>query len=188
MRRVVDLGDLSAFDALVERYQDRLFGVIARLVSDQERARDLTQESFLKAFRGLRGFTGDSAFYTWLYRIARNVITSAARYDQARPVIAVSLDAPPSDGGDGRRVDPPASGGDPVERIMEDERRMLVLVAVAQLAADFREVLVLRDFEDRPYEEIAAMLDIPVGTVRSRLHRARADLKDRLRPLLANPA
>ncbi len=188
IKRVVDDGDLTAFDALVDRYQDRIFGVISRLVSDVERGRDLTQETFLKAFRGLRGFTGDAAFYTWLYRIARNVVTSAGRYDRARPVVAVSLDAPTSSGReDSARIDPPATGGDPVERLLEDERRAMVLAAVAELQLDFREVLVLRDFEDRSYEEIAELLEIPVGTVRSRLHRARADLKERLRPLLANP-
>ncbi len=187
VRLVVDRGELAAFDVLVCRHQDRLYGVILRLVADSERARDLTQETFLKAYRGLRGFTGNSAFYTWIYRIARNVVTSAARYDAARPAVAASLDTGARGGEVGAHPEPQAGGGDPVEHVLEVERRSLVLAAVAALAEDFREVIVLRDFEDRSYEEIAEMLDVPVGTIRSRLHRARAELKERLKPLLVNP-
>jgi RNA polymerase sigma-70 factor (ECF subfamily) len=184
VRRVVDVEDLGAFDILVGRYQDRVFGVIARLVPDGETARDLTQDTFLKAFKGLRSFSGDASFYTWLYRIARNVVTSHARYEAARPRIRTSLDAIDPDRA-ALRLHPSGAGPDPVQGAVEAERRGHLLAALASLQPEFREIIVLRDFEDRSYEEIAALLELPAGTVRSRLHRARAELRERLRPILA---
>jgi RNA polymerase sigma-70 factor, ECF subfamily len=185
VRRVVDDGDLPAFDALVARYADRVYGLIQRHVADVDQAMNLAQETFFNAFRGLRGFSGECAFFTWLYRIARNVTTSAARREAARPKIAASLDAPVGDG-EGTRGDAlPAVDGDPVERALSEERRGLVAKAVAALPDDFREVVVLRDFEDRSYEEIAELLGLAVGTVKSRLHRARAALAAALRPAFA---
>jgi RNA polymerase sigma-70 factor (ECF subfamily) len=186
VRRVVDREDLRAFDALVVRHQDRIFGLIARMVPDQEAARDLTQDTFLKAFKGLRGFSGEASFYTWLYRIARNVVTSHARYQAARPRISASLDAEDPDRGP-LRVVLAAPAKDPVEGAIESERRAMLLAALAALSPEFREIIVLRDFEDRSYEEIAELLEVPPGTVRSRLHRARADLRERLKPILADP-
>jgi RNA polymerase sigma-70 factor (ECF subfamily) len=186
VRRVVDLEDLGAFDVLVTRYEDRLYGVISRLVPDAEMARDLTQDTFLKAFKGLKGFTGDASFYTWLYRIARNVVTSHARYDAARPRIAASLDA--DEGGRAPlRIVTATGGPDPVQNAVEGERKRFLLAALASLQPEFREIIVLRDFEDRTYEEIAELLDLPDGTVRSRLHRARMELRERLKPILADP-
>lgn len=146
---------------------------------------NLAQETFFKAYRGLAGFSGQCAFFTWLFRIARNVMTSAARYDAARPKIAASLDVPAPGATAPRGETLAASDGDPVERALRDERRSLVLKAVAELPPDFREVVVLRDFEDRPYEEIAELLDVAVGTVKSRIHRARAALAEALRPAFA---
>lgn len=187
VRRVVDARDLSAFDLLVQRYQDRIYGVIGRLVADAELARDLAQESFLKAYRGLAGFSGGSSFYTWLYRIARNVVTSQQRYDSARPKVSVSLDAPAGERSP-LRLAAPSGGPDPVQSAVESERRRFLLEALAALQPEFREIIVLRDFEDRSYEEIAELLDLPAGTVRSRLHRARTELRERLKPILADPA
>jgi RNA polymerase sigma-70 factor (ECF subfamily) len=186
VRRVVDREDLHAFDLLVERYQDRIYGVIARLVPDAEAARDLTQESFLKAYKGLAGFAGGSSFYTWLYRIARNVVTSQLRHEAARPKIAASLDADEGERAPLRLVTA-ASGPDPVQTAVEAERKKLLLQALASLQPEFREIILLRDFEDRSYEEIAELLDLPDGTVRSRLHRARCELRDRLKPILVDP-
>ena len=188
VRRVVDREDLAAFDLLVERYQDRVYGVIARLISDAELARDLTQDTFLKAFKGLAGFTGGSSFYTWLYRIARNVVTSHLRYEAARPKIAASLDAEEGDRAPLRLVDRRPAGPDPMQGAVEAERKKFLLQALASLQPEFREIILLRDFEDRSYEEIAELLDLPAGTVRSRLHRARAELRDRLKPILVDPA
>src|SRR5262245_58993184 len=187
VRRAVDQKDPGAFDLLVERYQDRIYGVIARLVPDAELARDLAQESFLKAFKGLAGFTGGSSFYTWLYRIARNVVTSHQRYESARPKVSESLD---SEAGErpALRLVAPSSGPDPVQTAVEAERKKFLLQALASLPPEFREIIVLRDFEDRSYEEIADLLEIPDGTVRSRLHRARMELRERLKPILVDPA
>src|SRR5262245_36196844 len=160
--------------------------MIAKLVSDAEMARDLTQDTFLKAFKGLGSFSGDASFYTWLYRIARNVVTSHARYEAARPRISASLDVPEGERSPLRLV-PPASGPDPVQGAVEAERRKFLLAALASLQPEFREIILLRDFEDRSYEEIAELLDLPAGTVRSRLHRARMELREILRPILADP-
>jgi RNA polymerase sigma-70 factor (ECF subfamily) len=176
-------GDVSAFEMLVVRHQDRIFGVVHRLVGDPEMARDLTQETFLKAWRGISGFQGRSGFYTWLYRIARNAVTSAGRYQSARPQVSASLGAASSeDGPSGVEPADPREG--PEARSLRDEQRRLVLDAIADLPAEFREIVVLRDMDDRSYEEIAELLDIATGTVRSRLHRARMELKERLRKVL----
>lgn len=171
-------GRPEAFDALVLRHQDRLYGIVHRLVGDPEKAMDLVQETFLKAWRGLPSFEGGSAFFTWLYRIARNVVTSAARYEGVRPKIRVALHGADEDGGS---MEIEAADAGPELRLSADERRSLVLGAIAALPPDFREIVVLRDMEDRAYEEIADLLEIPVGTVRSRLHRARMELKERLK-------
>jgi RNA polymerase sigma-70 factor (ECF subfamily) len=149
-------------------------------------ARDLTQDTFLKAFKGLKSFSGDAAFYTWLYRIARNVVTSHARYEGARPKVSASLDAEPGER-TSLRLMTPTGGPDPVQGALEAERKKFLLAALASLQPEFREIIVLRDFDDRSYEEIAELLDLPAGTVRSRLHRARSELREILRPILADP-
>ena len=178
-------GRHDAFDVLVERHHGRVFGVVHRMVGDREKAMDLTQETFLKAWKGLGGFSGQSAFFTWLYRIARNVVMSQGRYDSARPRIRVSLDEPDSSGvGEGRRMEPVDATRLPGERLLAEEQQGLVTEAITALPSDFREIVVLRDMQDRPYEEIAELLEIPVGTVRSRLHRARMELKERLKRVL----
>ena len=173
-------GALSAFETLVHRHQDRIYGFINRMVRDPEKARDLTQEVFFKAWKGLSGFREQSRFATWIYRIAHNVVTSAGRYEAARPKIRASLDG----GSEDERCwgpEPASPGDQPDESALRSERRRLVLEGVGRLTPDQREMIVLRDMEDRSYEEIAEILDIPVGTVRSRLHRARSELKQRLK-------
>ena len=164
-----------------------MYGVIHRMVADREKAMDLTQETFLRAWKGLGTFGGQSAFFTWLYRIARNVVMSAGRYDAARPKIRVSLDEPSPSGnadGEGRRMDPEDEAAAPGDDLLVQEQRDLVLEAIASLPPDFREIVVLRDMQDRAYEDIAELLDVPLGTVRSRLHRARMELKERLKTVL----
>ena len=184
LAREAQSGRPEAFDLLVERHQDRVYGVIHRMVNDREKAMDLTQEAFLRAWRGLGTFGGQSAFFTWLYRIARNVVMSAGRYEAARPKIRVSLDEP-ARGGDaesGRsRIDPEDTSRLPGESLLVREQRDLVVQAIGSLPSEFREIVILRDMRDQSYEEIADLLDIPLGTVRSRLHRARMELKERLR-------
>ena len=176
-------GDIAAFETLVIRHQDRIYGVIHRLVGDLETARDLTQETFLKAWRGISGFQGRSGFYTWLFRIARNAVTSAGRYSAARPRVSTSLGAASADDGS-PGMEPVDPRENPQELSLREERRELVLRAIADLPREFREIVVLRDMDDRSYEDIAELLGIAIGTVRSRLHRARTELKQRLLKVL----
>lgn len=176
-------GDLAAFEALVLRHQDRIYGIIHRLVGDPDQALDLAQETFLRAWRGISGFRGHSGVFTWLYRIARNVVTSQARHDAARPRPVASLDA---GGEEGRasRPEPCTPWRGPEEATLDEERKRLVLDAVARLPRDQKEIVVLRDLAGHSYEEISELLEIPVGTVRSRLHRARRELRERLGGML----
>ncbi|MCI0684097.1 MAG: sigma-70 family RNA polymerase sigma factor [Gemmataceae bacterium] len=166
-------GDTRAFEALVIRYQDRLFNTVFRLVDNAEDARDVVQEAFLSAYQSLGSFKGDSLFFTWLYRIAINSAISMKRKQRAVVRLASGLEsgtlAEPADPSESTRP------GRALE-MAEEERR--VHEALARLSAEHRAVLVLKDMEGRKYEEIAELLDVPIGTVRSRLHRARLDLRD----------
>jgi RNA polymerase sigma-70 factor (ECF subfamily) len=163
-------GDTQAFGVLVRRYQDRLFPTVLRLTGHEEDAYDLLQDAFLRAYQKLGHFQGHSSFYTWIYRIAVNLALSGRR--KRRPV-AERIE--PAD--DPRHSDPSL----PLERAERDAR---IQVALNALAADHRAVVVLKDLDGLRYEEIATILGIPVGTVRSRLHRARGELRDRLRGLV----
>ncbi|MEZ6196510.1 MAG: sigma-70 family RNA polymerase sigma factor [Planctomycetota bacterium] len=174
-------GRAEAFEMLMSRYQDRVYRTIGRFVRDPDQAMDLTQETFLRAWRGLGSFQGGSEFYTWLYRIARNVVTSDHRRAAARPRIVASIEARPEEG---RSAAEPADlGGGPEAALLSRERQQRLVDALDMLVPDFREIILLRDVESRSYEEIAELLEIPVGTVRSRLHRARLELKARMGPL-----
>jgi len=169
-------GDGSAFTGLVVRYQDRVFNLCWRMCGHLEDARDLTQEAFLHAYRSIGDFRLESRFYTWLYRIAANQAISHRRKMRYRS--AVSLDAGAKDGqSDGRAGSLPDPRMRPVLERMEDIEGLDRLAdAVRALEADHRSVVVLRDIEGMNYTEIAEVLGVPVGTVRSRLHRARAEL------------
>jgi len=176
--------DAEAFQTLVLRYQDRVFNTAFRLTGERGLAEDLTQEVFLKAFKALKKFKGKSSFSTWLYRITVNAATSEWRRAGAQKR---GKEVPfPSVGGDplNPRWEPPSSCGDPRAEAERAERNVLVQKAIEDLEGDFRVVVVLRDIEGFSYEEIAEIIDRPVGTVRSRLHRARGDLKDKLKSLV----
>ena len=169
----------------MERWQDRIYGAIFRMVRERELARDLAQETFLRAFSKLASFRGGASFGTWLYSIAVNQVRSEMRKRSAQKYGSpVSLDA--LQGGargdtDGPRFDPADQSPDAAARIGRREECDLLLVEIERLDAEHREVIVLREFQDLSYEEIAGALEVPVGTVRSRLHRARGELRDRLR-------
>jgi len=169
-------GDQRAFEDLVRKHQDRVYNLAYRLTDDADEAEDVTQEAFLRAFRNLESFEGGSSFYTWIYRITINVAISRRRHDAVRP-------KPASLGGqeNGRPVarEDPASP-DPSEAAQREEVRQIVGRAIAQLDAEHRVLVVLRDIEGRDYGEIAEVLDCPLGTVKSRLHRARCLLRDAL--------
>lgn len=170
-------GDDKAFGVLVQRYQDRLHATLHRLVGCPEDARDLVQDAFMRAYEKLGKFHGESGFYTWIYRIAVNLTLSDRR--KRRAPIRVSLSR--SD-----HVDPAddSGAGDPARPLERAEQDALVHAALMELPKDHRLVVVMKDQDGLRYEEIAKILDIPIGTVRSRLHRARVELRDRLRHVL----
>lgn len=176
-------GRTEAFSLLVQRYQGRLFPTIARLVGSPEDAEDILQDAFVRAFEKLDQFQGESSFYTWIYRIAVNLALSGHRRRRVRTVAAIrrrALLRGPHPVDESAEADPSV----PLERA---ERERLVRAALDQLGPEHRAVVLLKDFDGRRYEEISEILGIPVGTVRSRLHRARCELRDRLRGLMDEP-
>ena len=177
----VQRGDKRAFDLLVLKYQHKILGLIVRFVRDPHEAQDVAQEAFIKAYRALANFRGDSQFYTWLYRIA---INTAKNYLVARgrrpPESDISAeDAEFMDGDhDLKDIESP-------ERLMlRDEIEATVHRAIAALPEDLRTALTLREFDGLSYEDIAAVMQCPVGTVRSRIFRAREAVDKALQPLL----
>jgi RNA polymerase sigma-70 factor (ECF subfamily) len=169
-------GKTDSFGRLVERYQDRLFHAMTHVAGSVEDAHDIVQDAFTQAFVKLESFRGASAFYTWLYRIAFNV--AASRRRRARPT--VSTDRQQADRGE-QVIDPRAA---PHERLEQQERAERVHAALASLPDEYRQVMVLREMDDCSYEVIAEILDLPVGTVRSRLHRARTQMRELLKEVL----
>jgi RNA polymerase sigma-70 factor (ECF subfamily) len=165
-------GDPSAFAVLVERYQTRLYGALVHLTGSPENAADAAQDTFVQAYTKLDTFRQDSQFYTWLYRIAFNLAMSGRR--RRRPITGTSDDA--------AQLAAAATDHSPApdEQMMTRERVGLVQQAIAALADDHRTIVVLREIEGCDYQQISDILDIPVGTVRSRLFRARAQLKELL--------
>jgi RNA polymerase sigma-70 factor (ECF subfamily) len=165
-------GRVEAFGELVRRYQDRLYNSVYRFLGNAEDARDVVQEAFLSAFRALRKFRGRSRFFTWLYRIALNHAVDLKRRGKfLRPLSEASSDRPGHEPADRSVLTNPAWH---LDRLEEDER---LQQALARLSEEFRLVLILRDIEEMSYDQIAEVLAIPVGTVRSRLHRARLELR-----------
>lgn len=169
-------GDSAAFGQLVERYQDRLYNSLLRVLGSAEDARDVVQDAFVQAFLKLETFRGSAAFYTWLYRIAFNLAMSHAR--KRRPT--ASLEQAKANFG----REPVDGQPTPEVHMVRRERIQMVHAALAALSAEYRQILVLRELEGCRYDQIAEILDLPVGTVRSRLFRAREQLRDRLAPVL----
>ena len=167
--RRVQKGDKSAFDALVLKYQHKVLKLVQRYVRDAAEAEDVTQDAFIKAYRALPGFRGDSAFYTWLYRIAINTAKNALVSSGRRPM-TYDLDAE----GNGPDLTQRLRDPDTPERLLlTDEIRATVNRAIDNLPEDLRTAIVLRELEGLSYEDIAHTMDCPVGTVRSRIFRAR---------------
>jgi RNA polymerase sigma-70 factor (ECF subfamily) len=176
-------GEAMAFNRLVEERHGDIYALLYRLTEDPEEARDLTQETFLQAFRHLANFRGDADLRTWLYRIAVNQARNRWRWwKRRRRDRTVSLDAPVSDS-----LDAPLSaslagdeGLDPERQALAREREAALHAALQTLSRPYREVIVLRDIEGLSYEEVASTLDLNVGTVKSRLSRGRNELRRRL--------
>jgi RNA polymerase sigma-70 factor (ECF subfamily) len=177
----VQKGDKAAFDLLVRKYQHRVLKLVGRFVNDSAEAEDVAQEAFLKAYRALPAFRGDSAFYTWLYRIAINTAKNALVANRRRPV-DFDLDLQDPDQHD--RQSMLKDSDTPVGVVLTDEIREVVERALEQLPEDLRTAIVLRELEGLSYEEIAEAMDCPVGTVRSRIFRAREAIDKKLKPLL----
>jgi RNA polymerase sigma-70 factor (ECF subfamily) len=175
-------GQTFAFGDLVTRYQNRLFNTLVTVLGSADDAQDVAQEAFVSAFQKLHTFKGRSAFYSWLFRIALNASVSQKRKLRRVPV---SIDAVREQ-----------SGSEPVERhpaarpehaLETVERQSAVRAALAELSEEFRTALVLKEMEDLSYEEIGEIIGCPIGTVRSRIHRARMELRLKLHGLLREP-
>ena len=179
-------GDRSAFGLLVSEHQDRVFNLCWRMAGNRADAEDLTQETFVRALQSIDRFDGRSRFYTWVFRIAVNLAISARR--KGGRTVVRSLEDGRQGEDDGRSTSfadgLAAPGESPEERLTDRERESVVAEALAELDGDHRAVVILRDLESLGYDQIADVLNIPAGTVKSRLHRARLALREKLSPLL----
>ena len=177
----VQKGDKQAFDLLINKYQHRIISLVGRYVSDQADAMDIAQEAFIKAYRAIDRFRGDSAFYTWLYRIAINTAKNWLVARKRRPP-AFDIDAT-----DAEQYDVESrlkEQGTPENELMRDEIRQTVYDTIAQLPDDLRTAIMLREIEGMSYDDIATTMECPIGTVRSRIFRAREAIDLKLKPLV----
>jgi RNA polymerase sigma-70 factor (ECF subfamily) len=181
----VKRGDVRAFEMLVVKYQRRVERLIGRMVRDAALVQDIAQESFIRAYRALPNFRGDSAFYTWLYRIAVNTAKKTLA-EQRRDPVLLQGDRPGADDGDETyRAETELSDGETPEALLAGKQvAAAVNAAIDDLSEDLRQAITLREIEGLSYEEISEAMNCPIGTVRSRIFRAREAIAQRLRPLL----
>ncbi len=179
--RRVQQGEKEAFDLLVLKYQHRLIKLISRYIRDSAEVYDVAQDSFLKAYRALPNFRGDSAFYTWLYRIAINTAKNHLVSQSRRPPDS-DVDSSEAEQFDGESD--LKEYATPERMLLKEEIERTVIDAIDQLPPDLRTAITLRELEGMSYEEIAQTMDCPIGTVRSRIFRAREAINKRLEPLL----
>jgi RNA polymerase sigma-70 factor (ECF subfamily) len=177
----VQKGDQAAFDMLFSRYQVKILNLISRYVRDSDEVQDVAQEAFIKAYRALPRFRGESAFYTWLYRIAINTAKNHLVSRSRRPP---SMDVDIEDADYRDDADMLRDQEDPESVMSRDQLQATIHAALADLPEDLRSALTLREFDGLSYEQIAEVLDCPVGTVRSRIFRAREFVDQRMQPLL----
>ncbi len=177
----VQNGDKSAFDLLVLKYQHRVVKLVSQYVREPADALDVTQEAFFKAYRALPKFRGDSAFYTWLYRIAINTAKNQLVYMSRRPM---EVDLENENGEQIELQEMQKTIETPERLLLTDEIRETIIDAIDKLPDDLRAAITLREVEGMSYVEIAAAMDCPIGTVRSRIFRAREAIELRLKPLL----
>jgi len=179
----VQKGDKKAFDLLVLKYQQKVANIVSQYVRDSHESLDVTQETFIKAYRALKDFRGDSAFYTWLYRIAINT---------AKNYLVAQKRRPPKSDVDAEMAELIDSGEKLKERatpeslLLKDEIAITVKQAIDELPEELKTAITLRELEGLSYEEISNVMSCPIGTVRSRIFRAREAIDERLRPLLDN--
>jgi RNA polymerase sigma-70 factor (ECF subfamily) len=177
----VQRGDKSAYDLLVLKYQHKIGHLVSRYVHDAHESQDVTQEAFIKAYRGLKNFRGDSAFYTWLYRIAINTAKNHL-VTMSRKISDTGIDAADAeqyDSGSALR-----ENATPERMMVTDQIARVVEESIAALPEDLKTAITLREFDGMSYEDIAIAMDCPIGTVRSRIFRAREAIDNNLEPLL----
>jgi RNA polymerase sigma-70 factor (ECF subfamily) len=181
----VKRGDVKAFEMLVVKYQRRIERLIGRMVRDVDLVPDIAQETFIRAYRAIPQFRGESQFYTWLYRIAVNTAKKALVGLKRDPIVTESARASRDDDDETSRVENELTDGETPEAVLASkEIAAAVNAAIEALSDDLRQAITLREIEGLSYEEIAELMDCPIGTVRSRIFRAREAIAQRLRPLL----
>ncbi len=181
----VKRGDQRAFEMLVVKYQRRIERLIGRMVRDTDLVQDIAQESFIRAYRALPNFRGESAFYTWLYRIAVNTAKKALVELKRDPLVTEGAMPASDEGEETSRIENELSDGETPEALLASkEIAAAVNAAIDALSEDLRQAITLREIEGLSYEEIAEVMNCPIGTVRSRIFRAREAIAARLRPLL----
>ena len=176
-------GEKSAYDLLVLKYQQRIVNLVSRFVRNHSDALDVTQEAFIKAYRALPNFRGDSAFYTWLYRIAVNTAKNHLAVQSRRPRTS------DYDVSDIEQIEGNTALKDqatPESLLLKDELQALILKAIDDLPEDLKTAIMLREIEGLSYEEIACVMGCPIGTVRSRIFRARESIDQKMAPLMQN--
>lgn len=177
----VQKGDKHAFDLLIQKYQHRIISLVSRYVSDSSEAQDVAQEAFIKAYRAIGRFRGDSAFYTWLYRIAINTAKNWIVAKNRRPP-ASDIDAVEAEQyGMSDRLKETST---PENELLREEIERTVYDTIAELPEDLRTAIMLREMDGMSYEEIATTMECPIGTVRSRIFRAREAIDEKLKPLI----
>lgn len=177
----VQAGENAAFDLLVRKYQHRIGAVVYRFVPDHAEVQDIVQEAFIRAYRAMAGFRGDAQFYTWLYRIAVNTAKNHLAAAKRRPPTAdVAAEDAEHHAGAGRLHDHDT----PEHQLLREEIEQTVTDTVAGLPEELRQAITLREVDGLSYEEIAQLMQCPIGTVRSRIFRAREAIDARLRPLM----
>ena len=175
-------GDKRAFELLVEKYQRKLARLLSRFVRDPSEVEDVTQEAFIKAYRALPAFRGDSAFYTWLYRIGINTAKNYLMALGRRAPTSTEIEAEEAEGYE--EADQLRDINTPESVLLSNEIGATVNATIAELPEELRTAIQLREIEGMSYEDIARIMDCPIGTVRSRIFRAREAIAERLRPLL----
>jgi len=177
-------GDKKAFDLLVLKYQRKIMRLLSRMIRDQAEVEDVAQEAFIKAYRALPQFRGDSAFYTWLYRIAINTARNWLASNSRRPSTPSSYEN--EDGETFDEMDNLTDNTTPESELASRQIAQTVNKAIEDLPEDLRTAIVLREIEGMSYEDIAQSMNCPIGTVRSRIFRAREAIATKLRPMMAN--
>ena len=181
----VKLGDVKAFEMLVVKYQRRIERLIGRMVRDVDLVPDIAQETFIRAYRAIPKFRGESAFYTWLYRIAVNTAKKALMELKRDPLVSESSRASRDDDDETSRVENELTDGETPDAVLASKQiASAVNFAIEALSDDLRQAITLREIEGLSYEEIAELMNCPIGTVRARIFRAREAIALRLRPLL----